>query len=332
MDLLLLYSFQKMFKNFSRIFLIITFLFIFSRETFAASPMLTPSLADAMKQNEQLVRENFVENKNTTTTTTTTTVTPVVKPQFTPALADNYIYETVYSGAAISVKKAIGSEFYIQDVDFSKGASVSSALEVASYDPKTGEPEFVKQNMKNALNSFLRTPTTMINGQFFSMTTQPSQLSFNLKSDGIIRTAGADDRGESKNILRIADDYAEIVPYSWKNLEATTGSFAMGNFTTKTPKYKNESIGRTYICTPNVDKNNHSSRILVFTAQAITEGLLENEIYKHGCTPKTTSKLDSSGSTRLYYNGKTMYGNSHNGTPDYRLIPHYIAFFDSLRK
>lgn len=305
MVLFLLYPFQKM-KNFLKIFAIFSVI-TFSVSSTSAQSLMAPSLLDTMKRNEAIVQENFEEKKKTENLDKNITISP----QFTPALAENYIYDEIYSGSAITIKKARNSEFYIQEINFASGARLSSALEVASYNSETGEPQFVKKNVSDALESFLRMPTSMINGQFFSTTRQPSELSFSLKSDGIIRTAGADDRGESKNILHITNSYAEILPYSWKNLENATGNFAIGSLTTKASKYKNENIGRTYVCTPNVNSRGQSDKILVFTAKSISEGLIENEIYKNGCTPKTTAKLDSSGSTRMYFNGKTMYGDNH---------------------
>lgn len=253
-------------KNFLKIFAIFSAIFL-SVSVASAQSLTPPSLLDAMKRNEAIIQESFEEKKQTENAEKNTTISP----QFTPALAENYIYDEIYSGPAMIIKKARNSEFYIQEINFASGARVSSALEVASYNSETGEPQFIKKSISDARNSFLLSPTSIINGQFFSTTRQPSELSFSLKSDGIIRTAGADDRGESKNILRITDSYAEILPYSWKNLENTTGSFAIGNLTTKVSKYKNENIGRTYICTPNVNSRGQSEKILVFTAQAISE-------------------------------------------------------------
>lgn len=259
-DFLLLYFLKIMIKIFLKIFAVFVFFIIFSARV-SAQELLVPSLSDTLLKNQKMLEENAKNAEKANI--------PSLSPQFTPA--DNFSYETIYSGSAIVIKKALGTELYVQDVNFASGAYVASSLEVAAYNEETGEPQFVKKNPTEAKRVFLREPTFMINGQFFNPATQPSELSFSLKTDGEIRTAGADDRGESKNILHIASDFAEILPYSWKNLVATTGSFAMGNLSTRVPKYKDENIGRTYICTPDVDAKNRSSRVLVFVARAMSE-------------------------------------------------------------
>lgn len=285
-----------------------------------AQTILMPSLDQAMQHNDQLLKQQWEERKNTTSVQ--------IQPQFTPALTDNFTYQTVFTGQSTTLKKADQANLYIQEIDLTKGAQVTSALEVASYNEKTGEPQFVKKNVNEALSSLTFTPTTLINGQFFNPLTQPSELSFGLKSDGIIRTAGADNGTKAKNILHIGNGFSEVLPYSWANLEATTGSFAIGNLSTASRHYATSSIGRTYMCVANPDSNNRSSKLLVAVAESMTEGMLENEIYKMGCTPRSTAKLDSSGSSRIWYNGNSMYGVSHKGDPDGRKIPHYIAIYD----
>ena len=98
--------------------------------------------------------------------------------------------------------------------------------------------------------------------------------------DGIVRTAGADNRNESKNILIIENKKAKIIPYSWENLRDAPGYFAMVNLSLGTSHYRDESIGRTYICLKNPNTQSESSTILIFTAISITEPVIENELIR----------------------------------------------------
>lgn len=249
-----------------------------------------PSLIEVMEQNEKFAREQAEK------------IPPVEVPKNI-----ELTYYSVYSGSSISIKKSYEVPLWIQEVSLDKGARVESIQEAISYNEKTGEPQFIKRSISETLRTLPIAPTSLINGQFFNPRTNPSELSFGLKSDGIVRTAGADNRNERKNILHVTGGIAEVLPYSWKNLEKTNGNFAMVNLTTEQNHYKNELIGRTYMCLKNPDKFNRSSTILVFIAQAMNKTLIEKEILRHGCTRKSTSQLDSSGSTRLYFQGNFIF-------------------------
>jgi hypothetical protein len=70
------------------------------------------------------------------------------------------------------------------------------------------------------------------------------------------------------------------MPYSWQNLKDADGYFAMVNLSLSESHYKNESLGRTYICLKNPDANNRSSKILIFTAISMTESIIEKELIR----------------------------------------------------
>lgn len=93
--------------------------------------------------------------------------------------------------------------------------------------------------------------------------------------------------------------------------------------------YSHENIGRSYICLKNPDASNSSHILLTFTATDMTEAEIEREILRQGCTAKSTSQLDSSGSTRLWFNGNYVFGANHKGEPDKRTIPHSVVFYDA---
>jgi hypothetical protein len=93
--------------------------------------------------------------------------------------------------------------------------------------------------------------------------------------NGIVRTAGADNRNEPKNILIVEDEIARIVPYSWEALRDAPGYFAMVNLTLDKSHYRDELIGRTYICLKTPTTDNTSNTLLIFTALSMSETTLE---------------------------------------------------------
>lgn len=212
-DLRFVYNFLINFTIMKK-FLIILFVFVFSiPSVFAQEFALTlPTLDEQLKKNEQQLRELMQREELSKKS-----------PVKDPILQDDFVFNTVYSGSSIVIKKAEFANFFIQEVDISLGAKIDSALEVVSYNSITGEPQFIKKNMTETLASLQKEPLSLINGQFFNPNKNPSELSFALKTGGIIRTAGAEvDDHAKKSLLHIADGYAEILPYSWKNLEKTT--------------------------------------------------------------------------------------------------------------
>lgn len=276
----------------------------------SAEMLRPPSLMDVMKKNEEFALQKAKVNNQTFSE------------------SEKFSYYSVFQGNAIEIKKAHESPLWIQTIHLDKGAFVNSYQHVISYNAQTGEPQFQKTSISEVISSLPHHPAIIINGQFFNPKTQPSELSFWLKSNGIIRSAGADNRKEKKNILHINNHIAEIIPYSWKSLNNTQWDFAIVNLTLDNPKYKNEQIGRTYICLPYPNKENQSSTLLIFIAQTMTEPRIEKEIFSHGCTKKSTSKLDSSGSTRLYFGWNFIFWNNHKWDADKRKIPNHILFFD----
>ena len=145
----------------------------------------------------------------------------------------------------------------------------------------------------------------------------------------VVRTAWADNRNESKNILIFSKTWAQIIPYSWENLNNANGYFAMVNLTLSHSNLPDEYIGRTYICLKNPNSSNSSTEVLVFTAKSATEALVEKELIRWWCTRESTSKLDSSWSSQLWLNNNEfVYGNSRKWSPDQRGIPHIIAIYE----
>ena len=85
----------------------------------------------------------------------------------------------------------------------------------------------------------------------------------------------------------------------------------MVNFSLDQSHYRDEAIGRTYICLASPNSANESSTLLIFTALAMSEMTLERELPRWGCTRSGTTKLDSSGSTRLWVDSEYIFGKSH---------------------
>ena len=283
-----------------------------------AEMLAPPKLGQVMKENEKLQRLQRVQSRFKKTSITLPT--PSIR---------SLSYQTLLSGKSVTLTKYDALDLWVQEVNLNKWWKLESILTLGGYDEVNGEPLFEKKKLNEVLSSLPKKPFSIINGQFFDPKKTITPLSFWVKVDGVVRTAGSDNRNESKNILILEEGRARIVPYSWENLRDAPGYMAIVNLSLAKSHYKNENIGRTYICLKNPNSSNESSDLLIFTAVAIDEPTIENELIRWGCTRESSSKLDSSGSTRLLINGEYIYGNSHGGNPDYRKIPHSLAIYDA---
>lgn len=102
----------------------------------------------------------------------------------------------------------------------------------------------------------------------------------------------------------------------------------MVNLSLSTPQSSRLAVGRTYICLENPTPENTSNKLVIFSAVSMTEAVIEKELPRFGCTRSGSTKLDSSGSTRLWLGGESIFGKNKNNTPDYRKIPHYLAVLE----
>ncbi len=281
-----------------------------------AATITPPSLLEVIKKNEEIQRRQIRKNRIPKTLILST--------------EENLSYHTIKRQNAVEIIKYDTVDLWVQSIDLKKGAYMESIIDLKWYDEVSGEPLFEKKKITEIQKTISKRPLSIINGQFFDPSKKNTPLSFWLKVDGIIRTAWADNRDENKNILIFDKNIAKIIPYSWENLRDSPGYFAMVNLSFGEWHYANESIGRTYICLKNPNIENESSEVLVFTATTMTEWALEKEILRFGCTKKSTAKLDSSGSSQLWFDNNYIYGFAHRGSPDQRSIPHAIAIYDSI--
>jgi hypothetical protein len=75
----------------------------------------------------------------------------------------------------------------------------------------------------------------------------------------------------------------------------------MVNLSPDQPHYREEEIGRTSICLAHPDSSNQSSELIILSAQSLTEPFAEKELLRWSCTHESITKLDASGSTRIYF-------------------------------
>lgn len=301
-------------------FLLIIFASIYLNPIFAYADILTPpKLGDVIIKNEQLQKTQKIQRNKLRIRVGSWIILPI---------HEILSYHTVQNGNAIMLSKYDTLELWVQEINLVKWWRLESLLTLGWYDETTWEPLFEKKKLSEIQNIAHSSAFSIINWQFFDPKKSLTPLSFWVKVDGVIRTAWADNRNESKNIFIIENEKAKIIPYSWENLRDAPGYFAMVNLSLETAHYRDENIWRTYMCLKNPNTQNESSTILIFTAVSITEPILENELMRWWCTRNSISKLDSSGSTRLSVNGQDIFGYSHNGNPDYRKIPHSIVIYD----
>ena len=301
-------------STFLLILVIFFSLFATSVSASELTPLAPPSLTNVMKDNEKKAKLLARKKKNTTTVT--------------GSIMIDLTYKTIYTGKAVSLSRYDNVDLWVQEVRLGEWARMESLLALGGYEESSGEPLFQKKKLSEVVSWFSKSPFSVINGQFFDPRREITPLSFGVKMDGIVRTAGADNRNESKNILVVEDNQARIIPYSWEALRDAPGYLAMVNLTLDKSHHRDESIGRTYICLKTPSPDNTSNTLLIFTALAMSETTLERELPRWGCTRSGTTKLDASGSTRLWTQGEYIFGKSHKWDPDYRKIPQYIAVWD----
>ncbi len=297
----------------------IILIFVYFSPIITHADVLTPpKLGDVIKKNEQFQRIQQIQKNKLRNRIWSWIILPS---------QEIFAYHTLEKGNAITLTKYDTLDVWVQEIKLDKWWRLESNLVLGGYEKLNWEPLFEKKKLSE-VHATISNAFSIINGQFFDPKKSITPLSFWIKVDGIVRTAGADNRNESKNILIIENKKAKIIPYSWENLRDAPGYFAMVNLSLGTSHYRDESIGRTYICLKNPNTQNESSTILIFTAISITEPVIENELIRWWCTRNSVSKLDSSGSTQLWINGQTIFGYTHDGNPDRRKIPHSIVIYD----
>lgn len=305
-------------KYFIRILVLSSIIFLIKQNQATAEMLVPPKLSQVITQNE-----NYQKTVKKTIRKQKIVTSPVLWA------IEILSYHTIDTGKAITLSKYDNIDLWVQEIDLSKWWKIEAELKLWWYDEISGEPLFEKQKISDVRSSLNQTPFSIFNWQFFDPKRSLTPLSFGIKINGVVRTAWADNRDESKNILIINNTIAKIVPYSWENLRDAPWNIAIVNLSLTQWHYKNENIGRTYICLKNPNTQNESSTVLVFTATAMTEAKLETEILRWWCTRESSTKLDSSWSTRLWNQNVNMYGYSHNGNPDYRKIPNSLIVYDS---
>lgn len=190
---------------------------------------------------------------------------------------------------------------FLERISLGSGARLQSFSDFVAYDPESGEPLYQKWNPKTKIDSLHEQPFSYINGQFFDPAKKYTPLSFGLKVQNTVLTAGSDNRDEAKNILAFSGNTVRILPYSWENLKNTPADFAIVNLTLDESHYPNASVGRTYLCTEKPDASGISHTILAFVFLHATEEEANTMLAKYNCTKSNTSKLDSSGSSLIGY-------------------------------
>ncbi len=243
----------------------------------------------------------------------------------TPAIE----WKMIKKWKAIEVFENSESQVFVQKIDLSSGATIATVFEFNSYDASSGEPLYTRFSPRDEIKSLSKRPSTYINGQFFDPKRTYTPFSFGFKLQNTVLTAGADNRGEAKNIFSYSNGLARIIPYSWEAFRAEKADFALVNLSVANNQADdNKYMGRTYICIVQPDALGYSKTLMTFSFLQATDAYAQEIVSSWWCEPKYTSKLDSSGSS-VFGIGNTHYaGYSPRGKPDYRKIPQIITFYD----
>lgn len=130
-----------------------------------------PALQSVMQKNERYDRLQILRDKRAPRTQSGST-------NATGSTDIPLTYRTLQSLPSITISRANEADLWIQELDLTKGARLSSTLTLGGYDPENGEPLFQKKNLKDILTEQGTPPTSIINGQFFDPQKELTPLSF----------------------------------------------------------------------------------------------------------------------------------------------------------
>ncbi|PID83866.1 hypothetical protein CSB09_03930 [Candidatus Gracilibacteria bacterium] len=300
---------------------------------FCASGFYASSaIALEMPPLERVMQENIIKQKQAKQQPSQ--IPKIEKPKIEKEEQEDlpriFSYTKIKKDGNIKIYKAREAEIFIQEIKLIGKTHIKSLLTKPiswNKDINEGEPEFERKNMKGFLKLAQGNPTSIINGQFFNGNTNPTTLSFGLKSDGEIKSVGADNRGRQKKILTIINRHIKTLPYSWENFSKKTGAFALVGFDFNIPNRSKSRVGRNYLCPKNVNARNTSHTLVSLFGQEMTDEEGLQELKKYGCKKENIIKLDGGGSARFWHKNTALFGFSKD-KPDYRTIPHMIGFYE----
>ena len=238
-------------------------------------------------------------------------------------------WDTPLSSSTTNVRiyKKTKSSAYMQVVDIKGGARIEFSTPKVIWDKKRGIPTATKYSLLTHW-TYLSSPVSIVNGQFFDQNKDPTTLSFAVKSGGSILTLGQDkysyDSKYPPKQMEITSGAAAYVQ-QWSEYriqyESKAPNIIVGLNSDDSTKGPSTAKGRTAFCT-------NGKWIFIGTYIAETQGNVVKDLQTWGCTKENVVIFDGSGSTQLKVGNKDTPG-SLEFKGDGRLIPQVVAVYNN---
>lgn len=217
---------------------------------------------------------------------------------------------------------------YAQFVDIKSGAKVRFNQAVVS---SVGTKTFSRQTLDQWWTAYTGVKNTMINGQFFDQSINPTGLSFGVRANSALLTTGADTSTISKKQIEFFDNTGVYVT-SFDSTRLNGGSSAQNIIVGLDPsvdKSGSDTVGRTYVCSKAnpVGPTSPSQWLVIVSAASQTQASIYSNITSLGCDSGSVVMFDGSGSTQLQTSGgirlkgsNWLYANENRTIPQVLVI------------
>lgn len=229
----------------------------------------------------------------------------------------------------VKIYRKSGENTYVQLVDMVQGGHVR--LFQYQGTPSGGFNTYWKGDINYWWNQDSdNRKVSVINGQFFNMTTDPTVLSFGLKSGGVIEPGG--DNGADPDYphkqINFAAQWPWVSNWTTNSLSSSPNANAIVGLDRRTNKSSADSSkGRTYLCAkPYFSKalNQNTTLLVVYSSDAKSQPQADVDLNNWGCPLENTVMMDGGGSSKL----KTLGGKAPFVPDDSRKVPQAIMIYN----
>jgi hypothetical protein len=222
-------------------------------------------------------------------------------------------------------KDMTGGFAYTQIVDIRSGGKLRFIQPGIQYGSWGSYPKFTKYTLDTLWN-YSPGAVSMINGQFFNTSANPTTMSFGVKSNDSILTQGQDinsgSGGYTLKQIQITDNVGVSVT-TGNNIPTSGAQNIIAGLDPRVNKSRDSNVGRTYLCS-----KNNSQWLVIMSNFKSTQSQAETMINAWGCDSGSLVMFDGSGSTQLKsLGGIRLYGSGTLGTEN-RNIAQALAIYN----
>jgi hypothetical protein len=235
-------------------------------------------------------------------------------------------YTLKQSGSNTRLYQKDGYDLYVQVIDIKGGAR-------AVFNQVGSNNAFTKFNLSDHWSK-VPGAFSVVNGQFFDLSKNPTTLSFGVKNNGTILTTGADQQSYPKRVLNITTGVGAYTSvYTPSSLSNTSVSTMIVGLDPSYPKSSTSYIGRTYMCASGRPGTSTLEWLVILSAKNLPQSNALAEINVWDCRSAGPVMMDGSGSTKLRTSNIAMEGWAIGtsfgvGSSDSRAIPQVMAVYN----